>query len=81
MSLVIMLPNMLPFELRKAIYNSFITPHYNYCAETWHFCSKSSLNKLEKVNERAIRFVFKDKNTPYCDLLICGIACQIVSSL
>ena len=61
--------NMLPFELRKAIYNSFITPHYNYCAETWHFCSKSSLNKLEKVNERAIRFVFKDKNTPYCDLL------------
>ena len=61
--------NMLPFELRKAIYNSFIIPHYNYCAETWHFCSKSSLNKLEKVNERAIRFVFKDKNTPYCDLL------------
>ena len=61
--------NMLPFELRKAIYNSFITPHYNYCAETWHFCSKSSLNKLEKVHGRAIRFVFKDKNTPYCDLL------------
>ena len=61
--------NMLPFELRKAIYNSFITPHYNYCAETWHFCSKNSLNKLEKVNERAIRFVFKDKNTSYCDLL------------
>ena len=61
--------NMLPFELRKAIYNYFITPHYNYCAKTWHFCSKSSLNKLEKVNERAIHFVFKDKNTPYCDLL------------
>ena len=43
---------------------SFIAPHFNYCAESWHFCDKTSATKLEKVNERAIRFVFKDKSTP-----------------
>ena len=58
---------MLPYDLRKAIYMSFIVPHFNYCAESWHFCSKSSVTKLGKVNERAIRFVFKEKSTPYCE--------------
>ena len=61
--------NMLPFDIRKKIYVSFIAPHFSYCAETWHFCSKSAADKLEKVNERAVRFVFKDKNTPYKELL------------
>ena len=61
---------MLPFEIRVSIYKSFIVPHFNYCAETWHFCSKISADKLEKVNGRAVRFVFKDKSTPYEDLLV-----------
>ena len=61
---------MLPYEIRKTIYMSFIAPHFNYCAESWHFCSKTAATKLEKMtNQRAIRFVFKDKNTPYRDLL------------
>ena len=64
------LRNMLPFEIRKNLYQSFIAPHFNYCSDTWHFCSiKSSTDKLEKVHERAIRFVFKDKNSSYMQLL------------
>ena len=61
--------NMLPFETRLSIYTSFIAPHFNYCSESWHFCNKSSADKLEKVDERAIRFVFNDKFTPYEELL------------
>ena len=61
--------NMPPFELRKAIYLSFIVLHFNYCADSWHFCSKTSATKLEKVNERAIRFVFIDKSSSYRDSL------------
>ena len=40
----------------------FIVPHFNYCAQTWHFCNKSSAETLEKVNERAIRFVLETDN-------------------
>ena len=50
--------NVLPFEVRKNIYFSFVAPHFDYCAQTWHFCNKSSPEKLEKVNERAVRLVF-----------------------
>ena len=49
---------MLPFETRRDLYLAFILPHFNYCSETWNFCSKSAADKLERLNERAIRFVF-----------------------
>ena len=26
---------MLPFEMRRDLYLSFIAPHFNYCSETW----------------------------------------------
>ena len=61
--------NILPFDLRRNIYISFIEPHFNQCAQTWHFFTKSLAEKLEKVNERAIRFVFRDKHTTYEELL------------
>jgi len=53
----------------RALYFAFILPHFNYCSETWHFCSKSASAKLEKVNERALRFVFNEKQTQYQELL------------
>ena len=62
--------NILPYDIRKNICTSFIVPHFDYCAQTWHFCNKGSAGKLEKVNERAVRFVFRDKCTPYEELLI-----------
>ncbi len=42
---------------------------YRYCSETLHFCNKTTADKLENVNERAIRFVFKDRYTTYEVLL------------
>ena len=60
----------LPFETRKDLYRAFILPHFKYCAETWHHCRKRCAAKLEKVNERAIRFVCNaDRSTPYEALL------------
>ena len=60
---------MLPFETRRDLYLAFILPHFKYCSETWNFCSKSAADKLERLNERAIRFVFRDKYTSYSKLL------------
>ena len=61
--------NILPFEIRSKIYMCFIAPHFKCCSETWHFCNKTTADKLEKVNEHAISFVFKDRYTPYKELL------------
>jgi hypothetical protein len=35
----------------------------------WHFCTENNSKKLEKVQERAFRFVYEDYNSSYEQLL------------
>jgi hypothetical protein len=57
------------FPHKQDIYFYFILPHFNYCSEVWSTCSARNIAKLEKVNERALRFVFNEKSTSYEILL------------
>jgi hypothetical protein len=59
----------LSLEGRKAIYHAFIVSNLNFCPLVWHFCSKANTQKLEKVNYRALRFVFQNFNSSYEELL------------
>ena len=63
------LKKILPFELRIYIYGAFIARHFNYCSESWHHCGKRGCPKLEKIIERALRFVTRNKSTTYKTLL------------
>ena len=51
------------------IYRTFIVSNFNYCPLVWHFCPKSCIRLMEKVNERALRFVYSDQMSSYLDLL------------
>ena len=44
--------------------------HFQYCTLIWCFCNKSDLKKIEKIQERALRFVFSDFDSSYENLLI-----------
>ncbi len=57
------------FKQREAIHNTFILSNFNYCPIVWHFCSKSSTTKMEKIQERALRFLYNDKVSSYDCLL------------
>ena len=35
----------------------------------WHHCGQRNLKKLEKINERSLRFVFNDNDSNYMQLL------------
>ena len=61
---------LLPLKLREKLYRAFIAPHFNYCAESWHFCSNRLTGKLEKLNERALHFVYQDKISTYNETLV-----------
>ena len=39
---------LLPLKLRENLYRAFIAPHFNYCAESWHFCSNRSTENSKK---------------------------------
>ena len=53
-----------------SIFRAFILTHFNYCALVWHFCGATNTKKLERIQCRALRFVFLDFNSDYTTLLV-----------
>ena len=43
--------------------------NFNYCSLVWNFSSAQSLNKIENLQKRALRFLLNDCNSAYEDLL------------
>ena len=68
--------NVLPCKTKETLYRAaFILPHFDYCSQIWHHCGTRNTKKLDKINERALRFVYKDKSNPY-DKLVKRIGLQ-----
>ena len=63
------LGKILPFACRKVIYHTFIRSMFNFCPIVWHFCSITNTRKIEKVNYRALKFVYQDNDSDYDALL------------
>ena len=49
--------------------NTFVMSNFNYCSLVWNFSSAQSLNKIENLQKRALRFLFNDYDSTYEDLL------------
>ena len=56
-------------EERKILINSFIYANFNYCPLAWHFSSRKSINKIENIQKRALRFLLNDYSSDYETLL------------
>jgi hypothetical protein len=54
---------------RLSIFHSFILSNFNFCPLTWHFCTEANTRKIEKLQERALRFVYEDYVCNYEGLL------------
>ena len=54
---------------RLTIFRAYLMSNFNYCPLVWHFCSKKNLSKLERIQERALRFVYRDYKSSYEELL------------
>ncbi len=50
---------------KTTIYNTFVLANFNYCPVVWHFCGVTLTRKMEKVQERALRFLLNDFNSEY----------------
>ena len=56
-------------EIRQVVVKSFILAHFNYCPLVWYFTSAKQVNKIEKVQERALKFISNDYFSDYESLL------------
>ena len=50
---------------KLVIYNSYINSVFNYCSLIWMLTNKTSFDKLERTNKRAIRFVTNKGHLEY----------------
>ena len=44
--------------------------NFNYCPLVWMFSNAVSLKKIENLQKRALRYLYKSYNTSYKDLLL-----------
>ena len=54
---------------KRLIYNTFIMSNFNYCPIVWNVYGIVQMRKMEKVQERALRFVFDDSISEYTELV------------
>ena len=53
----------------RLLLKSFIESQFNYCPLIWMFHSRKINNKLNKLHERALRAVYKNKTLSFSELL------------
>ena len=69
---LIRLKQFLGFHAKEVLINSYVISHLNFCPLVWMFSSTQSLNKIESLQKRALRFIYDDFEASYEDLLSKG---------
>jgi hypothetical protein len=54
---------------KLTIFHTFILSNFNFCPLSWHFCTERNSKNIEKVQDRALRFVYEDYLSSYEQLL------------
>ena len=54
---------------RKRIMRAFISSQFGYCPLVWFFCSWKINNHMNRMQERAVRIVYKDYVSTFPQLL------------
>ena len=71
------LKRFIAFNEKKILIQSFIFSNFDYCPLVWHFSSTNSLQKIEKIQERSLRFLYNDHLSSYGDLLLKSGMCTM----
>ena len=53
------------------LYNAFVLPYLTYCCAVWHFCSKTSSDNLQRVQNYAMRVILRQPprtSSQYCSI-------------
>ena len=60
----------LKFKQRKLLSNAFITAQFFYTSVIWMFHSRKLNNRINHINERALRLVYKSYTSTFDELLL-----------
>jgi hypothetical protein len=54
---------------RLSIFRCFVLSHFNYCSLVWNFCGAVHTARMERIQYRALKFVYNDFDSSYDKLL------------
>ena len=60
LNVLLRLKRFLSFEAKKVLVNSYLYSNFNDCPLVWMFSSVKSLNKIESLQKRALRYLYSD---------------------
>ena len=55
---------------KEALVNTFVYSNFNYCSSVWHFSTKKSTKKIEKIQEHCLKLLYNSTTETYDDLLV-----------
>ena len=61
------LRNLIPTNAKLMLFKTAMLPHLKYCHLVWHFCRASDSRKIDRMQERGPRAVFRN-NVSYPEL-------------
>ena len=61
--------NFLNCEKGRILYNTFVMSNFNYCPFIWMYHGKTSSNRVDRVQKRALRILHNDFSLPFEVLL------------
>ena len=61
--------NSMTVNQRNLLVNSFINSNFNYCPLIWMFCDHGSNNKINRIQERAMRLTLNNYDVSFKELL------------
>ena len=59
----------LKFDQRKHLLNAFITSQFSHAPVVWMFHNRKLNNRINRIQERALRTVYQDHNSTFDELL------------
>ena len=62
--------NYMETEQLASLMNAFIMSHFSYCPLVWMFHDRNLNKKVNKIQERALRIVYKDNHSDFETLLV-----------
>ena len=62
--------HILGFTKLRLLMKSFVESQFSYCPLIWMFCSRTLNNRIYKLQERALRILYRDDISSFEDLLV-----------
>ena len=63
------LVNYMSFDKRRIVMKAFVESQFNYCPLIWMFHSRTLNSKINCLRERALRIVYSDSKSSFCEYL------------